>query len=586
MRTKPVPGQVSGPPDTDAIIRSADLKNWIGALPYASPGAVLRSLDEELSLLNAATLKPSVRFELLELHAAAYVRLLDLLSHKQGIRGMAALEQRRAFAEAARSLTLRMADGYKLVVDGTVRKKSLSFARRRSDTAAIQRAVLFLCYSLNHCYDQYLPTEPRVWIELAKLHRLARECGAIDRPGWRGEHRREFSKSISHLYKLALLTGLADPYRHGPGEVWEMFAFLGECADAAHLSPKPPSVDLEGIFVIDPDGVERARALASEPNGEVATGYYLDTSSTCKLLQKIRDEANQGGRDALATAHSKQQFVSVLNRAIRSLEDPAQRSSDRTSTAARVRLAVGITATQCLFGGPAVVVTKATFSAGRDVVVQGAESGSESEAKNDCIAQLQMIDPLSGSTIDVGVDFDSRKRGTGWEKDGGADGCDDASVTATYGTEPWQVINKGRRGIGIMRHDAPHTPLCVGEIVSFATKAHAPAIGLVRWLTVDEAGIYRAGVEIIGKRADSVRLRAAEDEANPGVEQPALALPFFGADEKVATLTALPGTFSERGVLMVESPGTEAQVRIQMNSLIDATPSCERFTYRISNRKN
>jgi hypothetical protein len=185
------------------------------------------------------------------------------LSHKHGIRGVTALEQHRALAETARILTLRMADGYRLVVDGTAPKKSLLFANRGCGTRAIQRAVLFFCYSLNHYYDQYLPTEPRVWTELVTLYRLARECGAINRQGSRGNHRREFGKSISHLYKLALLTGLADPYRHGPGEVWKLFEFLGECADAAHLTSKPPSVGPEGIFVIDPDGVERARALES-----------------------------------------------------------------------------------------------------------------------------------------------------------------------------------------------------------------------------------------------------------------------------------------------------------------------------------
>ena len=136
-----------------------------------------------------------------------------------------------------------------------------------------------------------------------------------------------------------------------------------------------------------------------------------------------------------------------------------------------------------------------------------------------------------------------------------------------------------------MRHDAPQIPLCVGEIVSFATKKNAVALGVVRWLTVDEAGVYRAGAEIIGKRADSVRLRAAADEDNPSAARPALALPFFGADETVATLAALPGTFSEQAVLIVERPGTEAQVWIEINSLIDATPSCERFSYRIAPRK-
>lgn len=576
LSTKPVSDQASGPSATVATIRPTDLKHWIDALPYANRGAVLRSLNEELSLLNAVTVKPSVRFELLELHAGAYVRLLNSLIQQQDSGGVTALKQHRAFAEAARRLTMRVADGYKLVVDGAASKKSSLFANRRSDKAAIQRAILFLCYSLNHHYDQYLPTEPRVWIELAKLYRLARERGAHDRSGSRSDHRREFDKPISHLYKLALLTGLADPYHHGPGEVWKMFEFLGECADAAHLRPEPPSDGPESIFVIDPDGVERARPLEFEASGEVAKGYYLDTNPTSALLQKMRDETEQGSRGAFPTARSKRQAVSILNRVLRSLREPAQRSNDRTPIATPVQLAVGIAATQRLIGGPVAGGAQATFTAGTDVVAQGTES------KNEQVAVLKMIDPRSGGTVDIGVDADTRKGGIGRKEDGGADGSDEASVMAIYGTEPWQVTNKSRRGIGIMRQDPPQTLLCVGEIVSIATKKRAPAIGLVRWFTVDEAGIYRAGVEIIGKRADSVNLRAAEDEGNPGAARPALALPFFGADENVATLAAPPGTFSEGGVLIVESPGSDAQVRVQMKSLIDATPTCERFTYRVT----
>ena len=103
----------------------------------------------------------------------------------------------------------------------------------------------------------------------------------------------------------------------------------------------------------------------------------------------------------------------------------------------------------------------------------------------------------------------------------------------------------------------------------------------MRWLTVDEAGVHRAGIQIIGKRADSVSLRAAKDKDNPGAARAALALPFLGAEEKVATLATLPGTFSERGVLIVKSLASGDQVRIQMTSLVDATPSCDRFSYRI-----
>jgi hypothetical protein len=575
LSTRPVPSQAVGAAADIATVRPADLKQWIDALPYANREAVLRSLIDELSLLNAATVKPSVRFELLELHAGVYVRLLNASIQQQGGGGATALKHQRVFAEMARTLTVSLADGYKICVNGSSKKASL-FAGRRADIPAIQRAMLFLCYSLNHYYDQYLPTEPRLWMELARLYDLARERRALDRGGSRTDGRGEFGKSISHLYKLAILTGLADPYHHGPGEVWKMFEFLDECADAAVLSPDSPSAGPEGVFVIDPRGAERAWPLSFKTSGEAAKGWYLDTNSTSARLEKIRDEVEQGRRDAFRTARSRRQAVSILDRVIRSLKEPAQRSNDRTPLEKSVRLAVGISATQHLIDGAVVGSAQATFTAGKDVVPQGAEP------KDDQTSVLKMIDPRSGGTVDVDVDLDNRKGGIGGKENGGAGGSGQAGVTANYGTELWDVANKSRRGVGIMRSDPPQSPLCVGEIVSIASKQRPPAIGLVRWFTVDDAGIYRAGVEIVGNRADSVSLRAVEKVGNPGAARAALAMPFFGADENVATLVAPPGTFREEGMLIVQSPDSETQVRVQMDSLIDATPSCERFTYRVA----
>lgn len=575
MSTKAARDQASQAQTDVATVRPADLKQWIDALPYANRGAVLESLSHELSLLNAVEIKPSVRFELLELHAGAYVRLLSSLIQQRAGGGAAALKHHRVFAEMARAVTQHLADGYALIVDGAASKKGALFGKRRSDVPAIQRAILFLCYTLNHHYDQYLPTDPRVWIELTRLYEVARERGALDRPGSRGDFRLEFGKSVSHLYKRTLLTGLADPYHHGPGEVWTMFDFLGECADAAELTTDPPSTGPEGVFVIDPSGEERAWPLSFDSGADARDRRYLNTITTCAHLQGMRDETEQGDREDFRSPRAKRQAVSILNRMIRSLQEPAQRSNDRTPIAAPVQLAVGISATQQLIGGKVMGGAQATFAEGKEIVSQGAES------QDDDVAVLKMIDPRSGGTVDVDVDVRKRNAGAGGDKGGGAGGSEQAGVTAVYGTESWNVTNKSRRGIGITRSDPPQNPPCVGEIVSFSTKKNTSAIGLVRWFTVDEAGIYRAGIEIIGKRADSISIRAAEDAGNAGAARPALAMPFFGADEKVATLVALPGTFREQGTLIVQSADSENQVTVQMNSLMDATPSCERFTYRV-----
>jgi hypothetical protein len=236
-----------------------------------------------------------------------------------------------------------------------------------------------------------------------------------------------------------------------------------------------------------------------------------------------------------------------------------------------VYLASGITATQCLIDGTAAAGNEAIFTAGPG----GNDKDHEAESQEQGDSSLKMIDPRSGATVDIGVAAKAR------EAAARADAAE-ASTLASYGTEPWQVTNKSRAGIGIMRRDPPRTPMCVGEIISLAGKGgRASAIGLVRWLTVDEVGVYRAGAEIIGTRAECVSLRRPGDEESLGAERKALALPYFGAAEKVATLIAPPGTFSEQGELIVENSANKAQARIEMTSLIDATPSCERFSYRI-----
>ena len=143
MSTRGALNQASPTQTEVATVRPADLKQWIDALPYANRGAVLESLGHELSRLGAVEIKPSLRYELLELHAGAYVRLLSSLIQQRGSGGASALKHHRAFAEMARKVTLHLADGYQSIVDGAASKKGALFGKRRSDIPAIQRAMLF-----------------------------------------------------------------------------------------------------------------------------------------------------------------------------------------------------------------------------------------------------------------------------------------------------------------------------------------------------------------------------------------------------------------------------------------------------------
>ncbi len=351
--------------DGSARLRPQDLRSWVDSLPFANLGVSLGHLAAETSRLNASAVKPTVRLDLLEIHATAYHRLLEALQRDPGARNIAIFEKRRAVADTTRALTTNLATGYGLVVDQVLgHGRVLRFTRTRILASALQRAVLFLCHTLLHYHDHYLPPDPSLWSELDRLCRLAVAQKLAQRSVPARGLSPEFGASVLHLYKRALLTGLIDPQRHG--EIWQVSALLESYVDDLRILDKGSAPQSEGVFVFDPKGAYRSTPFAPLGAGQRCSDQsrLLDTGPLCAAVESMLEEIRNAKPESAVDARTQRHTASILWQVKRSLTAPAARRTrrtQRTAVQARVLLATGISACQRLFGGRALAAARASF---------------------------------------------------------------------------------------------------------------------------------------------------------------------------------------------------------------------------------
>ncbi len=515
---------VSDTADPSVETRGVYVEEWIEGLPYADSGVVVRNVLDAVSKLNRSPVKPATRLSLMELYAQPYQFLMELQEKHGGSRTVAAFEKRRADTDAARRVATEMAYGYKLVLAHSLGKKTL-FGKGKDIAIALQRAVLFLSFSLMHSYDEYMPAPRILWSELWELFRYATLSQLEAQPTTAKTLRGEFQTTVAHAYKRILLTSVIDPYHLAQGEIWKVFSLLGEWTDAAELTAMSEVDKPTGYFVLDPNNDQRpisyAEAIEQDLNEDCR---LLNTNPVIQLLQQTLKSAN----NALPERN-------LLGRMVRSLGLPPKRLSPRTSTAGQVNLTSGISTLHHFIGGSNSKIPA---------------EGPQQIAPDD--HGIEIGDTPTGNTELLGP---------------------------TYNAEHWDLVDRGPGGIRLLRRSRPNVPIGVGELIGihFADEAMGDtwSIGVVRWLNIAEVGEYHAGVQILSGQAQAVSVNA-ENSTSTG--RAALALPRVGAD-KGSTLVTPKGFYAKGSTLLV---GTSANtVKVRAGALVETSDIYDRFNYEV-----
>ena len=524
MALKVIIPTVSATIDPLVEMRAVYVEEWIEGLPYADSGVVVRNVLDAVSKLNRSPVKPASRLALMELYAQPYQFLMGLQEQQSGSRTVAAFRKRRADSDAARQVATEMAYGYKLVLAHSLGKKTI-FGRSKDIAIALQRAVLFLSFSLMHSYDEYMPAPRHLWSELWELYRYATMSKLETQPTTAKNLRGEFQTTVAHAYKRILLASVIDPYHLAEGEIWKVFSLLGSWTDAAVLTALTEVDKATGYFVVDPESDQRPVSYAEAINRGVNDNcQLLNTNPVIQSMQQTLKDANGASLER-----------NLLGRMVRSLGLPPKRHSPRTTTDGQVNLTSGISTLHHFIGGG-----------------------------NGGIPELE---PQPTAREDGGIEIGDTPTGN-----------PDHSGPA-YNAEHWELVDRGPGGIGLLRQTRPNVPIGVGELIGvlFAdqTMDDAWSVGVVRWLNIAEVGEYHAGVQIISGHAQAVSVNA-EDSTTIG--RAALALPKVGAD-KGSTLVTPKGFYNKGSTLLVGVAGNTLKVRA--GALVETSEVYDRFNYEV-----
>jgi len=502
--------------------RAVFVEERIESLAYANPPALLDQTLEALERLNRQPLKPSLRLELLDLHIRPYAFALDFRRTQEPAQSAPALSRQRAVSRRLRLCAVAMALGYKQALADLESRRS-RFGGARELRLGLQRSLLFSSLALLHCYDEYRPTLPRLWLEAIALYKVAARDGMHGDPVPAPADAPTFAQSIDDCFKRLCLTSLVDPYHLAYGELWSVHHAFGEYAPKARVLPVQETKRPAGLFVIDPalDARPSPLAQAKEPPGQRCR--LLDANP---VLEALRARHRGAGAGEPLPSH-------VLAAMVRALGLPPKRHTPRESSDGRVRLACGLGTVHHFLGGAGA--RPAPAGEGADIVVRDS----------------------------VGL----------------ADGH-----RASYRHESWDLVNEGPGGIGVLRRERPGIPIGVGELVGMQFPLRGDgerdwSPGVVRWLTMGGEEECRAGVQSLGEQAMPAMVYSETvTETITRIPRPALVLPEL-SESADSTLLAPRGMFSPGSRLRVTA-GDRSWL-IEAVALAESTATFDRFRYRI-----
>lgn len=419
-------------------------------MPYANPSVLSNTLLEAVSKLNRNPVKAGTRLALMELNARPYQYLLDMQRKHSSSRTAAAFEKHQADSDAARQVATEIAYGYKIVIAHSVGKKS-RFGKNKDIVKAVQRAMLFLSYSLLHSYDEYLPTPANIWNEMWELYEYARHNKFNADPAAAGELGPESRNSVGSLYKQIALTSLVDPYHLREGDVWKVYSQVSGWADQAKLDPMRSVEKPAGYFVIDRRSDQRPVGYANFTTLPRGKCLLLDATKVITDMHAAQKCCEEG-------VENRQ----LLARILRSLGLPPKRHGPRESSGRLVNLTSGLTTAHHFLSSPGGTTTSP----------QPATLGGALEVFND-------------DGIEIGD--------TGGQLTLGG---------PTYVAERWRVLDKAPSGLGVLKHDRPKIAVGVGELIRRTFDPDESlgldwSIGVVRWLNVTNVGQYHAGTQLL-----------------------------------------------------------------------------------------
>ena len=245
---------------------------WLQRLPLASPVNAARQLLTALASMNRVQLDAGIRHKLLTLYRPMITRIAGELEMLIAETCIPPAAKQRQTGALMRELLVELAYGYKRVLLAMASVR-LTLGADKAVSEVTTQIMTVLSDILAVSYRTYSPFPAGVWREMHQLYRLARESGFSDLAS--------AGITPSLVYRQALLTALADPYRMQHAELVHTRLYLERFGHLARLVKNGDNPSREGFFI----ATETDAPIAQTP-GNTHGALWLQTGALCGHLQE------------------------------------------------------------------------------------------------------------------------------------------------------------------------------------------------------------------------------------------------------------------------------------------------------------
>jgi len=267
------------PTDPEAV------QAWLASLPALDTHSTLCQMRDGLVSLVAADIDNKVRARILD-EFRATIGTLGLKFQRNLIGLSLPLSQQTL--EVARDysdLYGCMAAGYKRII-----LDSNSSKQRSTGLASVcYWAIYYLLQQLRCAFGSYTKIPGKAWQEIHHIFDYARLLGVqhveIRIPG------KEDVRTVTHVYKRALMLGLSDPYQLPFRAVDKIYEALDRWAERVTLRTELPEKRQHCLFIIDSDLNQPAMPML--PSARLANGTHHLVLDTTQLVVHLRRKMTQ-----------------------------------------------------------------------------------------------------------------------------------------------------------------------------------------------------------------------------------------------------------------------------------------------------
>ncbi len=535
-------------------------ERWVARLPLAHVGETARLVYTGLRDLNRRTIKNPDRLRILEAFARPVHFVTDSLERHYLEQPLPLSEKRLKVAKLARALQQEMAVGHKIVIE-----MGLAGRLGRIDGRALRRAIYgalhYLGETLVQSYLIYVAPPMGVWAETHHLYHLA-EHNQLHREVVQSHFDFRPAGSIVELYKEILLLATANPYRLAQREIQTLHAHLSDWSRRAELHSLADPRHPPGLFAVRLDeDAPPSYYVPTSDHSRLSSLRILDVSKVAELTRHFLERAS--------CAVGKSLPRSTFRRLVLAWGAPPKRGFARTQRRAPVRMVVGIAAVHHVIERD---------QGRRSNGPEPAQFGTDADAPLPSPVDVWDVaeNPALQTVLEDGLGLGEPYPGLPLE-------VPRVEEPDPYPATACHLLNESPTGC-CLRCGGEDAPLIVvGMVIAVQLRSDPEGendecwrVGVIRWIRQEGKNELTLGAELIGPRAEPVRLRRIVGGQPRGEPQPALLVPEVRHLEQPPTVIA-PALFDAGDELCLYQSG--GQRRIRLLKALECTNSFGQYQY-------